>query len=141
MSGSENVRRHRVREARTLSVSIERDPGAVYAFVRDAARLPEWVAFCTAIKRVGDVWTMETDRGPQTLRFIDDNPHGVLDHVVSPAPGVEILVPMRVVPNGSGSEVLFTLVRAEGMTDEEYATDVGLVERDLSALKQFLEGA
>jgi hypothetical protein len=46
---------------------------------------------------------------------------------------------MRVIPNGSGSEVLFTLVRAPGMTDQEFANDAQQVERDLAALKSLLE--
>lgn len=55
------------------------------------------------------------------------------------APDVEIYVPMRVVANGAGSEVLFTLFRMPGVTDEEYAADTGLLEQDLGTLKQLME--
>jgi hypothetical protein len=73
------------------------------------------------------------------LRFVEHNDLGVLDHYVSPAPGVEAYVPMRVLPNGSGSEVLFTLFQLPGMSDEKYAEDAGLVTRDLQTLKRVLE--
>ena len=73
------------------------------------------------------------------FRFVGQNEFGVLDHYVSPTPGVEILNPMRVVPNGSGSEVIFTLFQWPNMSDEQYAEDVGLVERDLTTLKTILE--
>lgn len=76
-----------------------------------------------------------------TLRFADDNRHGVLDHFVSPSLGVEVYVPMRVVPNGSGSEVVFTVYRAPEMTDEKFAEDIALVEHDLHTLKRLLESA
>jgi hypothetical protein len=73
------------------------------------------------------------------LRFVAHNDLGVLDHYVSPAPGVEIYAPMRVLANGSGAEVLFTLFQLPGMSDEEYAEDAGLVTRDLETLKDVLE--
>jgi len=73
------------------------------------------------------------------VRFVKNNDLGVLDHYVSPAPGAEVYVPMRVLPNGSGSDVLFTLFKLPGMSDEKYAEDAGLVTRDLETLKRVLE--
>ncbi len=46
---------------------------------------------------------------------------------------------MRVVPNGSGSEVLFTLFQLPDVSDEKYAEEIGLVEQDLKNLKSVLE--
>lgn len=80
-----------------------------------------------------------TPQGPVKFRFVGKNRLGVLDHYVSPEPGVEIYVPMRVVPRGAGSEILFTLFRSPGMTDHEAARDRRWVERDLKALKRVLE--
>jgi hypothetical protein len=63
-----------------------------------------------------------------------------LDHTVIPAPGVEIYVPLRVVANGdAGSEVLFTLFRQPGMSDEKFAADAKWVLSDLQKLKALLE--
>jgi hypothetical protein len=73
------------------------------------------------------------------IRFADRNDYGVLDHFVTPAPGVGIYVPMRVLPNGSGSEVVFTLFRLPEMSEEEFDRDAGMVERDLRVLKSALE--
>ncbi len=53
--------------------------------------------------------------------------------------GVNVFVPMRVVPNGDGSEVIFTLFRTEDMSDENYAKDIALVDRDLKNLQKILE--
>jgi hypothetical protein len=47
---------------------------------------------------------------------------------------------MRVIANGTGSEVLFTLFRLPDMTAEAFARDAEWVERDLKALKALLEG-
>ncbi|MEX2622340.1 MAG: hypothetical protein WD651_01275 [Acidimicrobiia bacterium] len=54
---------------------------------------------------------------------------------------VEIYVPMRVILNGEGSEVLFTLFQAPDMSDDVAAGDAKQVERDLATLKVVLEDA
>ena len=69
------------------------------------------------------------------------NTLGVIDHWVQVAPDVEVHVPMRVLPNASGSEVLFTLFQPADMSAEKFAADIQLVENDLQMLKQVLEGA
>lgn len=73
------------------------------------------------------------------IKFVEQNKFGVLDHFVIPRRGLEILNPMRVVPNGSGSEVMFTLFQLPDMPDEKFVTDAGWVERDLMMLKKVLE--
>jgi len=80
-------------------------------------------------------------QGQVNVRFVPRNTMGVMDHFVSSAPGVEIYVPMRIVANGSGSEVIFTLFRMPGMTDEEFTADAGMVERDLATLKKVMEAS
>jgi hypothetical protein len=126
--------------SRTLSVTIGCHPDRVYGFVSDPENLPRWATtFCKSIRRTGTDWIMETPHGPTKVRLVAKNDLGVLDHYVSPAPGVEVYVPMRVVPNGSGSEVIFTLFRLPDMSEEQYAADAGLVEQDLRTLKEVLE--
>lgn len=126
--------------SRTLSVHVNVEPRRVYDFVRDATHLPIWAGnLCTGVEPSGAGWTLDTPRGPVALRFAPENPFGVLDHTVTVAPGVEVYVPMRVVPHESGSEVLFTLLRSPGVTDEAFAQDAALVEADLAVLKRVLE--
>jgi hypothetical protein len=73
------------------------------------------------------------------IRFAGPNDLGVVDHYVSPAAGVEVYMPMRVLPNGPGSEVILTVFRLPDMSDEKYAEDACMVERDLRTLKKILE--
>lgn len=127
--------------SRTLSVSIDCPPARVYAFVRHPENLPRWASgLGTAIRKDGDGWVLDTNDGPLRFRFVDDNDFGVLDHVVTLASGQSVLNPMRVVPNGEGSEVSFTLFELPGMTAEAFAADAATVERDLGALKRVVEG-
>ena len=46
---------------------------------------------------------------------------------------------MRIVANGTGCEVTFTLFRQPGMSAEQFAADAEWVSRDLAALKALLE--
>jgi len=43
------------------------------------------------------------------------------------------------VPNGDGCEVMFTLLKLPGMTDEQFAADAAHVLKDLSTLKSLME--
>jgi hypothetical protein len=127
-------------QSRTLSVSINCSADRVYAFVSNPENLPGWAAgLCKSVRKSDTGWIVETTQGPMNLRFAEKNDLGVLDHYVSPAPGVEVYVPMRVLASGSGSELLFTLFRLPGMSDEKFAEDAGLVTRDLETLKAMLD--
>ena len=73
------------------------------------------------------------------VRFVERNPFGVLDHYVRVDSGPEVYMPMRVFPNGEGAEVLITVFRQAGVSDEKFAEDTHWVRRDLEALKTLLE--
>jgi len=127
-------------ESRTLSVRVDRSSDDVYDFVAQPANLPTWAAgLGTSIALVGGEWIADTPQGPAKVRFAEQNTFGVLDHFVSAEPGIEVYIPMRVIANGHGSEILFTLLRLADMSDATFAEDAAAVERDLKALKLLLE--
>lgn len=124
----------------TIGVQISRKPEEVYSFVAALENLPTWATtFCRSIRREGNVWVMETSLGTMSIRLAPENSLGVLDHYLTPAGGETLYVPLRVVANGSGSEVLFTLFRLPEVSDEAYATDAALVRQDLNRLKEQME--
>lgn len=128
------------RDSRTLTVRIERDAAAVYAFASQPENLPRWAAgLGSGVTRSGDGWVVDTPLGRLRLRFAPPNPLGVLDHAVTLPDGSVVDVPMRVVPNASGAEVLFTLFRQPAMSAEDFERDAGLVMADLQTLKRLLE--
>jgi hypothetical protein len=47
--------------------------------------------------------------------------------------------PMRVTKDGNGSEMVFTLRRLPGMSDEDFERDAKAVAADLARLKRVLE--
>jgi hypothetical protein len=124
----------------TLSVSIERPSKHVYRFASNLANLPRWATtFCKSAKRAKGKWLVETSLGPMGIQLEKKNALGVLDHFVIPPVGVAVYVPMRVVANGAGSEVIFTLFRTPDMSIKRFAEDIALVKRDLRTLKNVLE--
>ena len=128
------------RDARTLSVYIDRPLPEVYDFIAAPENFARWASgLGTAIARAGDAWLAENSQGPLRIRFTEPNRFGVLDHYVIPAAGDEVYIPMRAVAHGTGTELLFTLFRQPGWSDEQFAQDAAWVERDLRALKALLE--
>ena len=57
--------------------------------------------------------------------------------------GAVIFVPMDVIKNGEGSEVIFTLFETADMPDDKFAEDAKSVKHDqpLNILKNLVEGA
>jgi hypothetical protein len=107
-------------EIRTISLSIARCWGEVYAFLCAPENWRRWANRLGALRLEDGAWVTETPEGLMRVRFTAPNPYGVLDHhVVTPA-GAEIYIPLRVVANGGGSEIIFTLFRQPGMSDEKF---------------------
>ena len=125
-------------KSRTLSISIERPAAQVYAFASNPDNLSRWI-ISARVRKLGDAWIMETPTGSIRIRIVAKNEFGVLDHIATLPDGQEILNPIRVVPNGAGSEVVFTLLQAVGMSDRRFAEDAASVEADLRSLKSILE--
>jgi hypothetical protein len=129
-------------ESRQISESIDRPATEVYDYVADPAHLPEWApGLGSSVENVDGRWFVETPAGRAGLAFVERNEFGVLDHEVTLPSGDVIYNPMRVVPNGDGCEVVFSLRRLPGMSREDFERDAGLVQADLTRLKQILEAA
>lgn len=130
-----------MRDVQHISVTINRSPADVYEFASDPRNLPRWAAGLarSEVRKDGDDWVAESPLGRVRIKFAPKNPYGVLDHDVRLESGVTVHNPMRVVPNGEGSEFIFTLIRQPGMSDEKLAKDKAAVQKDLRSLKELLE--
>lgn len=129
---------------RHLTVHIDRPASAVYAFASDPAHLPMWAAgLGSAIEQSDGRWYVETAGGRVGVDFAPANQFGVLDHDVTLPSGEIVYNPMRVVADGAGGsggcEVVFSLRRQPGMTDDDFDRDATLVSADLDQLKAVLE--
>lgn len=127
-------------DVRHVSVSIARPPAVVYAFASNPANAPAWASgLAGTIARVGSEWIAESPMGQVKVRFADPNSFGILDHEVTLPSGVTIHNPMRVIANGDGSEVVFSLFRLPGVSEAKFADDATWALKDLQTLKRVLE--
>lgn len=128
-------------EVRNVSVSIARAPADVHAFLTDGANLPRWASgLGSAVRRDGDAWLAEGPLGAVRVRFAPRNPFGVADHAVTLPTGATVHNPVRVLPNGDGSTVVFTILGLPGVSQAQLEEDARTVEKDLRTLKAILEG-
>lgn len=129
-------------EARTISIAINREWRSVYDAIWRPQDFSKWASGLaqSPLEQDGESWRAEGPEGPIRVRFTDYNAFGVMDHWVDIGVGPDVYVPMRIVANQSGAEVLFTLFRQPGMSDAKYGADAEWVARDLGALKALLTG-
>jgi hypothetical protein len=127
-------------ESRQISEWIDRRAAEVYEYASDPANLPQWApGLGHSVANVDGQWFVETGSGRVAIAFAERNSFGVLDHEVTLSSGDVVYIPMRVVPLGDGCEVVFSVRRLPNMSDKDFARDAGLVQADLTRLKQILE--
>ncbi len=127
-------------ESRPITVRINRPFEKVYAFLVDPANWNQWAfGLGRNIRRSQGGWIADSDGGVARVQFTPRNSFGVVDHTVVRPSGQRVYVPMRLIVNSSGCELIFTLFREPNMSDAQFASDSGFVQRDLNGLKRLLE--
>ena len=127
-------------KSRTMNISINSKPQVVYDFISNLENLPRWAPKTfPSIKEMNGEWVVETQQGKIKVVLTERNNFGILDHHVKLTSGVEIYIPMRVIKNANGSEVMLTVFQTPEMTDEVFTKDVETVEKDLNHLKTIIE--
>lgn len=123
-----------------VSVSIDCPADEVYAFIANPENLPSWAAGLSgSIQNINGDWIAESPMGTVKIEFAAKNDFGILDHDVTLPSGVTIYNPMRVIANGDGSEVVFTVYQRPEMSAEMFTEDANAVAKDLETLKTLLE--
>jgi hypothetical protein len=128
-------------ESRHVAQRIARPADEVYGYAGDPANIPEWApGLGSGVEKVDGAWFVDTPMGRVRVAFAERNAFGVLDHDVTLPSGEVVSNPMRVLPDGDGCEVVFTVRRRPGMSDDEFAADADAVAADLARLKRIVEG-
>ena len=126
-------------ESRHIATHVARPAPEVYAFVTDPANLPRWAAgLGGSVEQRDGRWFVDSPMGEVEVRFAPPNPFGVADHDVTLADGTTFSNPLRVLPDGDGSEVVFTLRRPPGTDDDAFEADAAAVRADLDTLRDLL---
>lgn len=126
--------------ADTQSVTIQTAPKEVLRFVADGANLPRWaIGFAKSVAPRGDAWLVTTGQGevPTAIAVVESA--GTIDFHLDMGRGGEAVAYTRVLPNGSGTEFLFTQFQEPSVPDEVFEQLVAAVGHELVALKALLE--
>lgn len=126
--------------AKIVHISIDRDWREVYEFASRPENMMLWASgLASGLTQDGEDWIAVGVLGTARVRFAPRNDFGIIDHRVTLESGLQVDNALRIVPNGTGCEVIFTLLQLPGMTGEQFASDTAHVLRDLTTLKKVLE--
>jgi len=130
----------------TVRITIDAPFDTVTSDLADPANHPEWgTEFFEGPARPGDngevIVTVPSMGGDIRSKIDADLESGRIDLYLAPldAPFGPPL-PVRVIPNGDGVDVLFTLIRPPGQSDAEWEHGLASMERELVKLKARHEG-
>ena len=123
--------------AATRSITIEASPAVVYAFLADPRNLPLWaVGFCRSIRPDGENrWLVTTVSGEIPMSYETNETAATIDFRFSPAPGVDATACSRVLPNGHGSEYVFTQFQLDGIPNDAFESQVRALTEELQVLR------
>jgi hypothetical protein len=125
----------------TVRITIDAPFDKVTSDLADPATHPEWgTEFFEGAARPGDdgevIATVPRMGGDVRAKVDADLAAGRIDLYLAPldAPFGPPL-PVRVIPNGDGVDVLFTLIRPPGQSDPEWEEGLASMQRELANLK------
>jgi hypothetical protein len=126
--------------AETRTISIAAPPAIVLDLLADPGRLPEWApAFASAARPDGHDWLVDSGGTQFRIQVPVSRDHGTVDLL---RPGdTSRGARMRVLPNGDGSEFVFTLIFPPGIEPGVIARQMTTVESELRMVRELCEGS
>jgi hypothetical protein len=125
----------RTTRSETRQISIDAPPAAVLDVVGDPHALPRWAPnFATTVEPAGEHWLIN---GDTQIDLRVDRARGTADIVSADDPRRGAFT--RVIPNGAGSEYLFTLCFPDGTDDAAVDAQMTVVEEELRTVRALAE--
>jgi len=124
----------------TISVSIQAAPETVWEFVADLNNWKQFSDFGKNLEKLSDSeWIAHTSQGDVRVIPKFDKEHLLLDSVCIVPSGDEQFIPYRVVPNGTGSELIMTNQQTAHVSESEYQEQLGWMKTELETIKMLME--
>ena len=126
--------------SQVVSQTIARNWLDLYETIWKPEYFAKWASGLSSstLEQEGSYWRARGPEGSVKLRFTPHNPFGVMDHWIDSGFGKEIYMPMRVVANEQGAEILMVVYRQPLMSDEKFSQDIEWVRNDLARLNRLL---
>lgn len=121
-------------KSHVISITVNKKPDYVFQI------LLNWPSkMCTDAKKGDDGWwSFTTPRGQAKMKFHENDLFRILDHEFVDDEATWD-VPMRVVPNDDGSEVIITLFKPASFSDELFSERMKEMEKMMESMKQIIE--
>lgn len=124
--------------AETRTISIAAAPSVVYAFLADPHNLPRWAPdFASAVRPSGTDWLVDQGAAEVAITVRVSPEHGTVDLLAADNHSRGAF--SRVVPNGAGSEYLFTLFFPTDVDAASVEKQMTVVEEELRTIRALCE--
>ncbi|MBK4784932.1 MAG: polyketide cyclase [Pantoea sp. Pent] len=112
--------------SQTVTLTIPRNWLDLYETIWKPECFAKWASGLSSstLTQEGQYWKAKGPEGTVKIRFTPYNPFGVMDHWIDTGSGKEVYMPMRVIANEQGAEVVMVVYRQPLMSDEKFAGDV-----------------
>jgi hypothetical protein len=122
----------------TRSIAVDAPPEAVVELLADGSRLPEWApAFAGEARAEEDHWLIGSGDEQFRIRIRSSTELGTVD-ILSPEDDRTGAFG-RVIPNGEGSEFLFTLLFPPDTDGEAIEAQMKVVDEELARVRALAE--
>ncbi|WP_343464833.1 polyketide cyclase [Pantoea sp.] len=125
----------------TVTLTVPRHWLDLYETIWKPECFAKWATgLCTGtLSQEGNYWKTTGPEDSKKIRFTPYNPYGVMDHWITVgSSGREIYMPMRVIANEQGAEIIMVVYQQPFMSDTKFAENVAWVKRDLEQLLHYL---
>jgi hypothetical protein len=123
-----------INRAEHRSLGVAAAPAKVHAYLADASNLPSWApAFASSVSPSGASWLVSRDGAEFAIDVLADQRSGTVDFVAAGDHARGLFA--RVLPNGSGSEVVFTLMFEPDAPEGVVAARTLTLETELAAVR------
>ena len=124
----------------TQTITIRAAYDEVFNYIANPERLPEWSPeFAPVMRRDGERWLIVRGTREVELKVATNAQWGLIDFHTEMVPGVPSVAYSRVVPNGLGSEYIFTQFQGASQPDEAFLQQRKGMRHELITLKGLLE--
>ena len=128
-------------EAKVITCSVQRSAQDLYEMLWRPESFTLWASgLSSSLRECNDgSWEGPGPSEPIRITFTKHNNFGVMDHWIDLGDGHIVYVPLRIVSNEDGCEVMLTLFRQPGFSPDKFVDDEAWVRRDLAALKKLAD--
>lgn len=125
----------------TQSITIDVPPHVVLDYMQQIEKLPTWaIHFVPQVRQDGERWLIVRGTRETELRLATSAEFGVVDFVSYPHLDKTSVGHSRTVPNGTGSEYMFTIFQPLTLSDEDFQQRIEGMAEELVLLKRLVEG-